>query len=174
MQPVLETRRLRLRLPMLEDAAGVATYASDPYVSRYVSWPTHRSLADAEAFLKYAIGAIETGHEHNWVIVERATSSVAGTVGLRVQGHRMELGYALARRWWGQGFATEAAEAVVAWALAQPTVHRVWAVCDVDNVASARVLEKIGMRREGRLANWAVLPNLGGAPRDCWCYARVK
>lgn len=173
MLPVLDTRRLRLRLPTLEDAAGVAAYASDPDVSRYVSWPTHRSLADAESFLRYAIGAVETGHERNWVIVERATSAVAGTVGLRVQGHRMELGYALARRWWGQGFATEAAEAVVAWALAQPTVRRVWAVCDVDNVASARVLEKIGMHREGRLANWAVMPNLGGGARDCWCYARV-
>lgn len=174
MLPVLDTRRLRLRLPALEDAAGVAAYASDPDVSRYVSWPRHRSLADAETFLKYAIAALETGHEHNWVIVERATSAVAGTIGLRVQGHRMELGYVLARRWWGQGFATEAAEAIVAWALAQAEVHRVWAVCDVDNVASARVLEKVGMRREGRLASWAIMPNLGGGPRDCWCYARVK
>jgi RimJ/RimL family protein N-acetyltransferase len=174
MQPVLETRRLRLRLPTLEDAAGVAAYASDPDVSRYVSWPRHRSLADAESFLKYAIDAVERGHERIWVIVDRATAAVAGTIGVRVQGHRRELGYALARRWWGQGVATEAAEAVVAWALAQPEVLRVWAVCDVDNVASARVLEKIGMRREGRLANWAVMPNQGGAPRDCWCYARVK
>jgi [ribosomal protein S5]-alanine N-acetyltransferase len=174
MQPILETRRLRLRLPTLEDAAGVAAYASDPDVARYVSWPLHRSLADAETFLTYAIGAIEKDIEHNWVIVDRATSSVAGTIGLRVQAHRRELGYALARRWWGRGVATEAAEAVVAWALAQVGVFRVWAVCDVDNVASARVLEKIGMQREGRLARWAVLPNLGGVARDCWCYARVK
>jgi [ribosomal protein S5]-alanine N-acetyltransferase len=174
MLPVLDTRRLRLRLPALEDAAGVAEYGSDPEVSRYVSWPRHRSLADAESFLKHAIAAVENGHERNWVVVERATSAMVGTVGLRVQGHRMELGYALARRWWGQGFATEAAGAVLAWALAQPEVHRVWAVCDVDNVASARVLEKIGMRREGRLASWALLPNLGGVVRDCWCYACVK
>ena len=51
MQPVVETRRLRLRLPALEDAAGVAAYGGDPDVCRYVSWPRHRSLADAEAFL---------------------------------------------------------------------------------------------------------------------------
>jgi [ribosomal protein S5]-alanine N-acetyltransferase len=174
MQPVLETRRLRLRLPAWEDAAGIAAYASDPEVSRYVSWPRHRSLADADAFLKYAIGAVQTGLERNWVIIESATAAVAGTIGLRVQGHRMELGYVLARHGWGRGVATEAAEAVVAWALAQPEVQRVWAVCDVDNVASARVLEKIGMLREGRLARWAVMPNLGGDARDCWCYARVK
>jgi RimJ/RimL family protein N-acetyltransferase len=41
-------------------------------------------------------------------------------------------------------------------------------VCDVDNVASARVLQKIGMQREGRLARWAVMPNAGGVARDCW------
>src|SRR5688500_16299239 len=128
MLPVLETRRLRLRLPAMEDAAGVAAYASDPDVSRYVPWLRQRSLADAQSFLQYAIGAVEKGHERNWVIVERATSEVAGTIGLRVQGHRMELGYVLARRWWGQGIATEAAQAVVAWALAQAEVHRVWAV----------------------------------------------
>lgn len=174
MQPVVETRRLRLRLPAREDAAGVAAYASDPDVCRYVSWPRHRSIADAESFLAYAIGANERGVEHNWVIVDKATSAVAGTIGLRVQGHRRELGYVLARRWWGQGVATEAAEAVAAWALAQADVVRVWAVCDIENVASARVLEKIGMQREGRLARWAVMPNAGGAARDCWCYARVK
>jgi len=174
MQPVVETRRLRLRLPVPEDAAGVAAYASDPDVCRYVSWPRHHSLADAERFLTYAIGAVENGAEHNWVIVDRATSAVAGTIGLRVQGHRRELGYVLGRRWWGQGMATEAAEAVVAWALAQADVLRVWAVCDVDNAASARVLEKIGMQREGRLGRWAVMPNAGGVARDCWCYARVK
>ena len=56
MLPVLATRRPRLRLPALEDAAGVAAYASDPDVTRYVSWPRHRSLADAESFLTYAIG----------------------------------------------------------------------------------------------------------------------
>jgi len=80
MQPVVETRRLRLRLPEREDAAGIAAYASDPDVCRYVSWPRHRSLADAESFLTYTIGAVETGVEHNWVIIDRATSAVAGII----------------------------------------------------------------------------------------------
>jgi RimJ/RimL family protein N-acetyltransferase len=60
------------------------------------------------------------------------------------------------------------------WVLAQPEIHRVWAVCDVDNLASARVMEKSGMEREGRLRRWAVHPNLSGGPRDFWCYSRVK
>jgi RimJ/RimL family protein N-acetyltransferase len=69
---------------------------------------------------------------------------------------------------------TEVVRAVNDWALAQPEVHRVWAVCDVDNLASARVMEKAGMAREGKLRRWAVHPNLSTEPRDFWCYARVK
>jgi RimJ/RimL family protein N-acetyltransferase len=172
--PVLDTSRLRLRLPSLDDVDGIAGYAADPDVSRYVSWPRHRSTADAEAFLRYAIAAVEQDRECNWVIEERSSGRVAGTIGLRIQGHRVELGYALARAYWGRGFATEAGTAVVAWALERPEIHRVWAVCDVENVASALVLEKLGMRREGRLASWAIMQNLSEMPRDCWCYARVK
>ena len=62
---------------------------------------------------------------------------------------------------------------MTAWGLAQRDLHRVWAVCDVDNEASARVLEKAGMTREGRLRAWAALPAFD-APRDVWCYATVK
>jgi len=170
----LEAPRLRLRALAMDDAAAVAAYGSDPEVSRYVSWPRHRSIEDAHAFLRYAIAAAEEGRELIWAIVEHATGTVIGTVGLRLQGHRVELGYALAQRHWGRGFATEAAARVVAWALAQRDIYRVWAVCDVENVASARVLEKIGLEREGRLRGWAVMPSLGAVPRDCWCYARLK
>jgi RimJ/RimL family protein N-acetyltransferase len=79
----------------------------------------------------------------------------------------------LARSAWRQGYATEAARAVVAWGLAQPEMHRVWAVCDVENPASGRVLEKAGMTREACLRAWAVMPAFPG-PRDVWCYAAIK
>lgn len=143
-------------------------------MSRYVSWPRHRSIADAHAFLRHAIARVEEGSERHWVITRRASERLLGTIALRMQGHRVELGYVLAREYWGQGFATEAAGAVVVWALAQPEIYRVGAVCDVDNTASLRVLEKIGMQREGRLRAWAIMPNISQTPRDCWCYARVK
>jgi RimJ/RimL family protein N-acetyltransferase len=58
------------------------------------------------------------------------------------------------------------------WARTLPELNRVWAVCDVDNPASARVLEKIGMTREARLRAWAFLPAFGRA-RDVWCYASI-
>ena len=104
----------------------------------------------------------------------RETGRLAGAIDIRPDGHRVELGYILGRAYWSQGFMTEVVGAGGDWALAQPEVHRIWAVCDVDNRASARVLEKVGMEREGRLRRWSAHPNVSLAPRDCWCYARVK
>lgn len=171
--PVIETPRLRLRAPTLGDAPAIFTgYAQDPAVTRYVSWRTHTSADDARAFLRHCAEADAAGSEVTWVI--ELGGALAGMIGLRLGPHRAELGYVLARPHWGRGLATEAARAVTDWALARPGCFRVWAVCDVDNRASARVLEKAGMEREGRLRRWIVAPNIGDEPRDVWCYARVR
>jgi [ribosomal protein S5]-alanine N-acetyltransferase len=82
--------------------------------------------------------------------------------------------YSLARAYWRQGYATEAAGAVVAWAVSNPDIYCVWAVCDVENTASARVLEKLGLTREGVLRRWLRHPNISPEPRDCYVYARVR
>jgi RimJ/RimL family protein N-acetyltransferase len=68
----------------------------------------------------------------------------------------------------------EAVRPVVAWLLSQPEIYRVWAFCDLENTGSARVLEKVGMQREGVLRRWAVHPNVGDTPRDCVCFSIVK
>jgi RimJ/RimL family protein N-acetyltransferase len=65
---------------------------------------------------------------------------------------------------------TESITALIAWALKQKEVFRIWAVCDVDNKASARVMEKAGMQREGIL-NVVGPPNISPEPRDSYCYA---
>jgi RimJ/RimL family protein N-acetyltransferase len=69
---------------------------------------------------------------------------------------------------------TEAVTALIGWALKQDAIYRVWAVCDVENGASARVMEKAGMKREGTLRRWSVHPNIGDQPRDSYCYAITK
>ncbi|MGA8195286.1 MAG: GNAT family protein [Acetobacteraceae bacterium] len=66
---------------------------------------------------------------------------------------------------------TEALSAAVAWARTTQRLHRLWAVCDVDNRASARVMEKSGLVFEGVLRRWAIHPNIADVPRDCACYA---
>jgi hypothetical protein len=85
-----------------------------------------------------------------------------------------DVGYLTARPWWGQGLMTEVLTEVVDWAMGQPSVFRIGAFCDVDNVASARVMEKSGLVREGLLRRWLMHPNISDEPRDCFSYARVR
>ena len=80
----------------------------------------------------------------------------------------------LARAYWGRGYMTEALKELIDWALKQKDIYRIWAVCDVDNLASARVMEKAGMQLEGTLRRWSVHPNISPEPRDSHCYAIVK
>jgi RimJ/RimL family protein N-acetyltransferase len=80
-------------------------------------------------------------------------------------------GFIVARRLWGHGYATEAAHAALEWIKSLTQVNLIQATTDVDNLASARVLEKLGMVREAVLSQWARRPNLPGRPlRDALLY----
>lgn len=172
---ILETPRLRLRPPALDDAEHVfKAYARDAEVTRYLLWRPHAHVDSVRQFLASHLAARAEGRVVSWMLTAPGEPGVLGMVELRPDGHRVEMGYVLARAYWGRGLMTEAVRTVVETALAQPDVYRVWAVCDVDNAASARVLEKAGLEREGRLCRWSVHPNVGPEPRDSWCYARVK
>ena len=93
---------------------------------------------------------------------------------LRMEGSfKAELGFVVARAEWRKGYATEAVRAVMDMAFSLANVCRVWAVCDIDNRASARVLEHVGMTREGVLARFEIHPNISKEPRDVMCYAKV-
>ncbi len=109
------------------------------------------------------------------MLVGQDDSTVRGAFDLRLEGpHRLGFGYVLARPWWGRGLMAEALAEVAGWALAQPPVFRIGAVCNVENPGSARVMEKAGLAREGVLRRWAVHLNIGDEPRDCFSYARVR
>ncbi|HEU4369170.1 MAG TPA: GNAT family N-acetyltransferase [Methylomirabilota bacterium] len=164
-----------MRPPTLADAPALfARYAQDPLVTRQLTWRPHDTVEHTRTFLRRCQAGIEDGSVLPWVLTERDDGAPVGMVELRPSGHRAELGFVLARDRWGRGLMTEAAGAVVEWGLAQPLIFRVWAVTDVDNRASARVLEKLGMQREGLLRRWLVHPSLSPEPRDCWCFARVR
>jgi RimJ/RimL family protein N-acetyltransferase len=172
---MIETARLRLRPPAFADAEAIfAEYAQDPAVTRYLSWRTHRQADTVKALLREALEAQKSGSRYLWVITVKEADRAVGMIEARVRGHRLNLGYVLARRYWGNGYMAEALRPLVDWALGQDEIYRVWASCDVENTASARVLEKIGMQREGILRRWFVHPNIGQAPRDCYSYSLVK
>jgi RimJ/RimL family protein N-acetyltransferase len=169
------TERLQLRLPTLADAEQIfARYGQDPAVSRYMSWIPHRSIDDTITFLKRIVGDNAEGRSLGFLIFSRASGELLGSVGGAIEKHRTQFGYCLARDTWGHGFATEAAGAFIAAAWDIPGIWRIQAFCDLENTASARVLEKIGLEREGTLRRYMLLPNLDDAPRDVHCFAKIR
>ena len=90
------------------------------------------------------------------------------------RGARVEFGYVLRRSLWGQGYTTEAALALIAEAFRHPVIWRAQAYCHVDHMASARVLEKCGLRHEGIARRMHVMPQLGPEPQDCLLYAITR
>ena len=170
-----ETERLRLRVPVFSDAQRIFdTYARDPDATRYLIWQPHKTIEETHIFLKRCAEGRLNGNDFPWAVTLKESSELIGMVGLRLNGFKADIGYVLARPYWGKGFATEAVRAILSWALAQPEVYRVWAMCDVDNLASARVLEKVGMKREGVMRRSQIHPGISAEPRDSYCYAIVK
>ncbi|GGF26357.1 alanine acetyltransferase [Aliidongia dinghuensis] len=172
---LFETPRLTLRPVALTDAEAIFDgYAQDPEVARFTIWAPHRDLTDTVAFLELCL-AKSPADARTYALIGREDGALRGLLDLRrTKPHAVEFGYVLARRWWGQGLMTEALGTIVAWALAQPDIFRIGAVCDVDNIGSARVMEKAGLNREGVLRRWLVHPNISAEPRDCYGYAKVR
>jgi RimJ/RimL family protein N-acetyltransferase len=171
----ITTERLLLRPPTEADAERMfSRYSQDTEVCRYMSWSPHRSIDDTYAYLRRIISEIHDGTTADYLIFSRRTDELLGSVGGKINGTTIQWGYCLARDAWGQGFGTEAARAFAREAIQQPTIWRLQAFCDLENRASARVLEKSGSKLEGILRRCMVLPNLGEAPRDVYCYAMVR
>lgn len=165
---------VRLRRSTRDDAEAVFRAASDPEVMRFMEWPAHKSVADAEAYMNGCAERWASGVEYHWVIESRAGGPLLGCIACRVKSHAADFGYFLARSSWGRGVATEAALLLVGWLGRQRSILRIWATTDTENIKSARVLERIGLQREGVLRMATYRPNIGGLPRDTAIYAVCK
>jgi ribosomal-protein-alanine N-acetyltransferase len=153
-QPSLQTDRLVLRPYSPEDSADLVRLAG----SREVAATTLRiphpyREQDAVAFLAACQADFESGRSARFAVTLLEGGSFMGGVGLRIEPwqHQAELGYWLGVPYWGQGYATECAQAVVRFGFENLTLHRIFASHLAHNLASGRVLQKIGMQHEGRL-----------------------
>jgi RimJ/RimL family protein N-acetyltransferase len=151
----IETARLVLRELREEDWEAVLAYQSDPRYLRYYEWES-RSADEVRAFLGMLIGRqSEVPRTKFQLAIElKADGRMIGNCGARLPeaGSRVaDIGYELAPDEWGKGYATEAARAMRNYGFEVLGAHRVWATCVADNVGSAHVLEKLGLRLEGRL-----------------------
>lgn len=171
----LESSRLLLRRPQLSDAAAIFEgYGRDAEVIRYLSWSAHKSVIDTRNYLRQIKEDWEQCRSYTYAICLREASPLIGMILMRVKDGRATFGYAMGRAHWGKGYVPEALSALVELALAEPDIWRAEAYCDVENISSARVMEKAGMSYEGVLRRWARHPNVSDSPRDCLMYSRVK
>ncbi len=154
------TDRLKLREFIPDDWRAVQAYRKDPRYRRY--YPIERATeAAARAFVQGLIE--EQTHQprttYQFAIELLENGKLIGNAGIRLrslgkrqpEARQADIGYEINPRYWGKGYASEAAGAVVQFGFETLQVHRIWAECLAENRASARVLEKLGMRLEGRL-----------------------
>jgi aminoglycoside 6'-N-acetyltransferase len=146
----IETARLVLRQFVSADAAILSDYRSDPDVARYQSWPTPYSVAAAQRLIANQAD-VDRPRPGEWLqIAATLDGELIGDVAVRLSddGRTARIGYTIARAHQRRGLGGEAAGAIVA-RLFEDGVHRVQASLDERNVASARLLERLGFRHEG-------------------------
>jgi [ribosomal protein S5]-alanine N-acetyltransferase len=172
--PLVETARLVLAAPTATDAELVfQRYAGDKDVTRYLGWPTHRTVDDTRGFLAFSAVQWEREGAGPYLIWKRADGQLIGSTGLGLEPSDQAItGYVLAKDAWGQGYATEALTAMVNVAT-DIGLRRLYALCHPQHRASWHVLEKCGFTRDGNWRHQLEFPNLSaGLKQDVFCYRR--
>ncbi|HTK32215.1 MAG TPA: GNAT family protein [Candidatus Saccharimonadaceae bacterium] len=158
--PMLTTSRLVLRETAAHDVDAVFAMESDPVAMRYWSKPPMRDVAEAEAAVERAMSLFPARTALRWAMTRPEDDRLIGHVSLFnfvEQSDRADLGYGMNRDHWGQGFMSEALNAVVDYAFGPMGLRRLEADIHPDNLASLRSLERLGFRREGLLLErWQV------------------
>ena len=174
----IHTSRLILRDFYPEDWLEVHRYAGDPEVVKFMNWGPN-SEADTKAFIAQAIAqSLERPRRcYHLAVALKATGQVIGGATLRMldlEPDAGELGYTLHPQAWGQGFATELARALIEYGFTELQLRRIWATCRPDNIASFKVLRKLGLHFEEYLQHEKIIRGhwvdslLCGLSQEAW------
>ena len=171
----IETKRLILRDYVPSDWPEVHKYASDPLAVRYLPFGPN-TPSQTRAFVRKMMAWKLAKPRRNFAValILKSENRLIGGCRLGLQDGTDQIasmGYLLNRKYWGKGYATEAARALIRFGFSKLRLHRIWATCDVRNKASARVLEKLGMKREAHFRQ-NVLQK--GRWRDSYLYAILR
>jgi len=172
---IIKTERLLLRNLEVNDWQAVNEYASDPEVVRYMDWGPNTEKETKE-FIQRAMSTQEEKPRrvYTLAIVVEKEDRLIGSCGINLSNPENRegwLGYCLDRDFWGKGYGTEVARGLMDFGFTELALHRIFATCDPRNTASAHVLEKSGMKREGCLREhkWSK-----GKWRDSYLYAILE
>lgn len=162
-----ETDDFKVRKIEISDAPSIYNnWTQELEVARYTTWVNHSCEKETQSYVEKCI-AEWARSSYTWTIVHKAESTVVGSFAARENQHKIDIGYLLAIDWWGKGIMTSIVKSFISEAFMNTQVERIGAVCDIENPASKRVMEKAGMQYEGILLSWMKHPNMGVNARDC-------
>lgn len=151
----LETERLILRKFTLDDAKDMFNnYGSDSDTSKYLVWNTHKNIEDSISYIKDVLEKYQKDNFYCWGVVLKETNALFGAISvidLDIKNHTAEVGYCYGSKWWRNGYATESFKRVIAFLFDEVGIETIYADHYLDNVASGRVMEKCGLKKEGIL-----------------------
>lgn len=173
----LTTPRLILRRFTPEDAPAMyRNWASDPQVTRFLRWTPHPSVQDTRTLLEGWTEQYSQPDYYNWAVERREDGVLIGSIGAFGNSNPMdemiEIGYCLGTAFWGQGYMTEALEAVLDFLFGTVGYRRIEAYHSTKNPASGRVMEKAGMIYEGTARQKYMIAS--GEPQDCRMYGILR
>lgn len=149
----IETARLILRRAVREDAEAMfRNWASDPEVTKYLTWPTYEKVETAHQILDLWTSEYEKPNYYQWMIVLKELGEPIGSISVVRQNDRVEeaeIGYCIGSRWWHRGIVSEALAAVIEYLFTEVGMNRVAARHDPNNPHSGGVMRKCGMKYEG-------------------------
>lgn len=157
----LETDRLILRPFTLEDAeASFRNWAGDEKVTKFLRWPTHESVSVTESVLSSWVEGCREPDFYQWAIVPKNLGEPIGTISVVDQDEKTEklqFGYCIGSRWWGNGYTSEAFERIIAFCFQEVKAQRIEAMYDPNNPNSGKVMRRCGLSYEGTLrkADWS-------------------
>ena len=162
-----ETKRLILREVLPEDEVGFYELDSDPDVHKYIGSQTIDSIEEARETIRFIRKQYIDNGIGRWTVIEKSTNNFIGWSGLKLiktqtNNHinYYDIGYRLIKRYWGNGYATEAAFASLNYGFEKLALEEIYADANIENAGSNNVLKKVGFRlietfeKEGIMNNW--------------------
>lgn len=174
--PTIETQRLVLRPFSEADVEPYFALLQDPDVMRFVGDRRVPTLQETWRAVAALIGHWVLRGYGQWAIVERETTELVGRTGIinPIDWPGPEVGYLLGRRWWGHGYATEAAGAAMGWGFRTLSFDRLISLIDPANAPSIAVAGRLGETLRGEVDLWGNRVLVYGIDRDEWAAANAE
>lgn len=173
-ETVLETERLRLRIPNVNDIPLIVRYANDKAVAdNILNIRLPYTQADAETWLNFSLAGIPSRERFVFAITEKDSPDFAGVIALHISREHLtaQLAYWLGSPFRGKGYIAEAATELIRFGFTEEILGKIYATCFTGNTASVKILEGLGMIREGELKDHYIV---NGIPKNVYQYRLTR